>query len=724
MSALSIQPTYPIFTDSDGEPLENGYVWIGIANLDPQINPINVYWDSALTIPAVQPIRTLAGYPSNSGTPARLYVNSDYSIRVMTKNGGMVYSAPEATERYNAEVISSVNVNAEDVVYDPPFNGAVSTNVEARLSETISVKDFGAVGDGVADDTAAIQAAVDASTNVYFPAGNYLISNSIKLVDWADLRGAGTGGFLSVAPSVSNIRNTRIIQREPFPVFEAKTGRTTQVCISDMTLDGRYDGTTYGTYGVYGRGMSTTTLTNVEAFFFSISCIYFSAAEKNNIIDCNVQYGQNYGIELNFQTSPGTSAYGAYGTNIIGGQIRQSGNAGLGLVNTQRKVNVIGVIFESNGRFFSGRGHGIEITGPSNNTTIQGCWFEGNAGAHIAVGFETASVNTPPCNTMIRDCEFWSVFGGSPGTKVFFGAGINHTIENCIFQGGGEIEIKSRSDSPRIISCFPKDQPIVVRDVNDNVVPLNVKPLRNAGTFYQNIQSWTGTNCTIQVDGDQQSPAGPVPVFKVTPTATGLVRVAAPVLSAVNVLFHTFKTIGCYIKTDSAITSKGVWRYAAGGTNFSSALINNFEITKEWKWETIGKSILSTTTGTVSLSIEVTVSTLDPFYITGFGVFDGITNESYVIVENAITTLTTSPTPSVFGVTKAVTGGATSFTNFINGSTGQTLTIIADHAVTITDGTNMFLAGSTNFAMNPTDTLTLIQKADGKWYEISRSDNT
>jgi len=105
MSALSIQPTYPIFTDIDGQPLEDGFVWIGQANLDPQVNPINVYWDAALTIPAAQPIRTLAGYPANSGTPARLYVNSDYSIRVMNKNGSVVYSAPAATERYNGAVV-------------------------------------------------------------------------------------------------------------------------------------------------------------------------------------------------------------------------------------------------------------------------------------------------------------------------------------------------------------------------------------------------------------------------------------------------------------------------------------------------------------------------------------------------------------------------------------------------------------------------------------------
>ena len=93
MTALSINPPYPIFTDIDGQPLEDGYVWIGATNLDPQTNPINVYWDAALTLPAAQPIRTLAGYPTNSGTPARLFVGSDYSIRVMDKKGGVVYTS-------------------------------------------------------------------------------------------------------------------------------------------------------------------------------------------------------------------------------------------------------------------------------------------------------------------------------------------------------------------------------------------------------------------------------------------------------------------------------------------------------------------------------------------------------------------------------------------------------------------------------------------------------
>lgn len=50
-------------------------------------------------------------------------------------------------------------VDASIVAYDPPFTGSVATDVEAKLAQYISVKDFGAVGDGVTDDTAAFDAA-------------------------------------------------------------------------------------------------------------------------------------------------------------------------------------------------------------------------------------------------------------------------------------------------------------------------------------------------------------------------------------------------------------------------------------------------------------------------------------------------------------------------------------------------------------------------------------
>ena len=59
--------------------------------------------------------------------------------------------------------------------------GAVQRSVESKLNDTVSVKDFGAVGDGVADDTAAIQAAIDSGKAAYVPKGTYKISATLNL---------------------------------------------------------------------------------------------------------------------------------------------------------------------------------------------------------------------------------------------------------------------------------------------------------------------------------------------------------------------------------------------------------------------------------------------------------------------------------------------------------------------------------------------------------------
>jgi len=104
---------------------------------------------------------------------------------------------------------------------------------------------------------------------------------------------------------------------------------------------------------------------------------------------------------------------------------------------------------------------------------------------------------------------------------------------------------------------------------------------------------------------------------------------------------------------------------------------------------------------------------------------DLLTGQIHHFVSAAgIATLADDATPSVQGHDTWLTGGATTITDFDDGYEGQIIHIIAEHTVTITEGTNIFLRVNVDFNMVATDTLTLIQKADGKWYQISKSVNT
>lgn len=98
---------------------------------------------------------------------------------------------------YTIGASTSLSVNATSVLYNEGGTGAVDTNVEAKLQQTVSVKDFGATGDGVTDDTAAIQLAIDSTSvtgaTLYVPAGTYMVTPATVQTDEA---GTNTVAFL------------------------------------------------------------------------------------------------------------------------------------------------------------------------------------------------------------------------------------------------------------------------------------------------------------------------------------------------------------------------------------------------------------------------------------------------------------------------------------------------------------------------------------------------
>lgn len=85
---------------------------------------------------------------------------------------------------------SSTATSASTISYIASGAGAVGTTVETKLREFLSVKDFGAVGDGSTNDSTAFQAAINAVNTagggiVFVPHGTYIVENiQIKNLVW------------------------------------------------------------------------------------------------------------------------------------------------------------------------------------------------------------------------------------------------------------------------------------------------------------------------------------------------------------------------------------------------------------------------------------------------------------------------------------------------------------------------------------------------------------
>lgn len=159
--------------------------------------------------------------------------------------------------------------------------GAIDRLVQDKLRELVSVKDFGATGDGVTDDTAAIQAAVNGNTgNLYFPQGTYLcgavtINRAMSLFGEESGKNSATSG--TVIQQLNNTTN----------IFTVDTAAS--VTFRDLCFQGIAPTTGAAITLQYSSGVTTgnlfSSLENIrfENMFVGVNCI---SASSWAITDC------------------------------------------------------------------------------------------------------------------------------------------------------------------------------------------------------------------------------------------------------------------------------------------------------------------------------------------------------------------------------------------------------------------------------------------------------
>jgi Endopolygalacturonase len=254
----------------------------------------------------------------------------------------------------------------------------------------VNVKSYGAVGDNVTDDTAAIQAAIDAAQTaggpnwVYFPPGNYVITDTITL-DGGALGGQGlkiSGTTGTNADSTETA--TRFTSNFAGPQFERVTGALE----TDPEVRFVFEDLTFINYNSAGENLrlSGTFGTNITRCSFAAQkCVTFVSNNFTNLVTNSFfrrgtsALAGSYGISSNGHTTILACDFSSFECGIF------TGNLHITIIGCRLEVNQNG-IFASNGWTglisscaFEANDTGIALAAGA--FTISGCLFRGSVGA-------------------------------------------------------------------------------------------------------------------------------------------------------------------------------------------------------------------------------------------------------------------------------------------------------------------------------------------------------
>lgn len=105
------------------------------------------------------------------------------------------------------DLLTEGSITLDNILYTPPFTGSVTRSQYLKNTDKYSLFDAGGVGDGVADDTAAINTFLAANDNVLIlPRGTWKISQSISVAAIVFEDGAGLTASSGVTLTTSSIQ--------------------------------------------------------------------------------------------------------------------------------------------------------------------------------------------------------------------------------------------------------------------------------------------------------------------------------------------------------------------------------------------------------------------------------------------------------------------------------------------------------------------------------------
>jgi len=264
---------------------------------------------------------------------------------------------------------------AQNVSFTQAGTGAVERTVDARLKEFVSVKDFGAVGDGVANDTAAVQAAIDAAfvsgKSVFAPAGDYYCPGGLVFSYTTTLYGKP----VLVGEGASN---TRFSTNTATPLITI----TGQWSVSEQQRNA-FTGFSVNYTGGAAAGVGVRLTELSYCGFNDIAINRFA----NGLIGTDVIAVYFYkcmfvantvGVLGNRAGFSNANAWGFYGCTLNGNTLRAM------QINKGATLSLDSCTLEGNGEMATAETCAVYVNGSPNEgasgLTARNCYFEGNKG--------------------------------------------------------------------------------------------------------------------------------------------------------------------------------------------------------------------------------------------------------------------------------------------------------------------------------------------------------